>query len=63
VKRWLFVVLGVVLVLLGALWTAQGLGYVTGSFMTGSRLWATIGPIVVILGVWSLVTGVRRVRS
>ena len=62
-KRWLFVVLGVVLVLLGALWTAQGLGYVTGSFMTGSRLWATIGPIVVILGVWSLVTGVRRVRS
>lgn len=62
-KRWLFVVLGVVLVLLGALWTAQGLGYVTGSFMTGSRLWATIGPIVVILGVWSLVAGVRRVRS
>lgn len=62
-KRWLFVVLGVVLVLLGALWTAQGLGYVTGSFMTGSRLWATIGPIVVILGVWSLVAGVRHVRS
>jgi hypothetical protein len=63
VKRWLFVVLGVVLVLLGALWTAQGLGYVTGSFMTGSRLWATIGPIVVIVGLWSLVTGVRRARS
>ncbi len=62
-KRWLFVVLGVVLVLLGALWTAQGLGYVTGSFMTGSRLWATIGPIVVIVGLWSLVTGVRRARS
>lgn len=59
-KWWLFVLLGVVLVLLGALWTAQGLGYVTGSFMTGSRLWATIGPIVVLLGLWSLITGVRR---
>jgi uncharacterized BrkB/YihY/UPF0761 family membrane protein len=63
VKTWVFVLLGVVLVLLGALWAAQGFGYVTGSFMTGSKLWATIGPIVVLLGLWSLVTGVRRARS
>ncbi|GAA3433993.1 hypothetical protein [Kutzneria kofuensis] len=62
-KPWVFVLLGVVLALLGVLWTAQGLGYVTGSFMTGSRLWATIGPIVALLGLWSLVTGVRRARS
>ena len=62
-KTWVFVVLGVVLVLLGALWSAQGFGYVTGSFMTGSRLWATIGPIVALVGVWSLVTGLRRAKS
>jgi hypothetical protein len=63
VKSWAFLLLGVVLLLLGALWTAQGLGYVTGSFMTGSRLWATIGPIVMIGGLWSVVTGARRARS
>jgi len=63
VKPWVFVVLGVVLALLGLLWTAQGLGYLTGSFMTGSRLWATIGPIVALVGLWSLVTGVRRQRA
>jgi hypothetical protein len=63
VKTWVFVVLGVVLVLVGALWTGQGLGYITGSFMTGSRLWATVGPIVVIVGVWALVAGLRRRRS
>jgi hypothetical protein len=63
VKPWVFVLIGVVLVLLGLLWTAQGLGYVTGSFMTGSRLWATIGPIVALAGLWSLVTGARRARS
>ena len=60
VKPWAFVLFGIVLLLLGALWTAQGLGYVTGSFMTGSRLWATIGPIVMLLGLWSVVIGVRR---
>jgi len=63
VKTWVFVVIGVVLVLLGLLWTAQGLGYVTGSFMTGSRLWATIGPIVALVGLWSLFTGIRRARA
>ncbi|QUQ62782.1 hypothetical protein [Kutzneria sp. CA-103260] len=62
-KPWVFMLLGVVLVLVGLLWTAQGLGYVTGSFMTGSRLWATIGPIVAVLGLWSLVVGVRRGRT
>jgi hypothetical protein len=62
VKPWLFLVIGVVLVLLGAVWTGQGLGYITGSFMTGSRLWATIGPIVVLLGLWAAFTGVRRTR-
>ncbi len=63
VKPWVLVLLGIVLVLVGLLWTAQGLGYVTGSFMTGSRLWATIGPIVAVLGLWSLVAGVRRRRA
>lgn len=61
-KPWLYVLLGVVLALLGLLWTAQGLGYVTGSFMTGSRLWATIGPIVALVGLWAVVAGVRRGR-
>ena len=39
------------MVLMGALWTFQGLGYVEGSFMTGSQTWAVIGPIVAGLGV------------
>jgi hypothetical protein len=34
----------------GVVWTLQGLGYIEGSFMTDSRTWATIGPIVAGLG-------------
>ncbi len=39
------------MVLIGGVWTFQGLGYIDGSFMTDSRAWATIGPIVAGLGV------------
>jgi hypothetical protein len=39
------------MVLIGVVWTLQGLGYVEGSFMTDSETWAVIGPIVAGLGV------------
>jgi hypothetical protein len=41
---------GVVLVAMGLLWTGQGLGYIGGSFMTGSTTWAIIGPITALAG-------------
>lgn len=52
--------LGVLLVLLGAVWTAQGLGYLEGSFMTGQKLWTAIGLLCVISGVWLLLTRLRN---
>jgi hypothetical protein len=55
--------LGVLLVLMGLIWTFQGLGLVKGSAMTGVTLWAIIGPIVAILGVVLLVGVVRARRS
>jgi len=44
-------VLGVLLSLIGALWTLQGAGVVTGSFMTGSRTWLIIGVVALIAGI------------
>jgi hypothetical protein len=49
--RVLGLVAAAVMVLLGGLWTLQGLGYVGGSSMTGSQTWAIIGPLVAGLGV------------
>ena len=43
-------VLGLLLVAVGLLWTGQGLGYVGGSPMTGVTLWAVIGPVVALGG-------------
>ncbi|MEU8226222.1 hypothetical protein [Kribbella sp. NPDC048915] len=45
------VALAVLLVAVGGVWTLQGLGYLEGSSMTGSTLWATVGPIVAAFGV------------
>jgi hypothetical protein len=55
----LSLVLGVLLVAVGLLWTLQGLGVVGGSAMSGVRLWAVIGPFVALLGI-VLALGARR---
>ena len=58
--RALFVALGVAMVLVGAIWTGQGLGYIGGSPMTDQEIWAILGPLVAGLGVALVVVAVRR---
>jgi len=53
---------GVVLVLIGVLWTLQGLDVVGGSVMSGKTLWAVIGPIVAVVGLVLIGLGVRSLR-
>ncbi|HEY0815401.1 MAG TPA: hypothetical protein VGE11_19195 [Pseudonocardia sp.] len=59
--RWVVPAVGVVLALLGALWTLQGVGVIGGSFMTGSRLWLIIGLIALVVGI-GLIWRAMRVR-
>lgn len=54
------VVVGAVLLLIGLLWTGQGLGWIADSPMTGVTLWAVVGPVVALVGVGLLVLGTRR---
>jgi hypothetical protein len=50
-RVWPFVVPGVILSGIGLVWTLQGFDVLRGSAMSGSALWATIGPIVLVVGV------------
>lgn len=51
VKRiWPFLIPGIVLSAVGLVWTLQGFNVLGGSVMSGSSLWATIGPIVLLAG-------------
>jgi uncharacterized membrane protein HdeD (DUF308 family) len=58
--RFVLPALGVVLALVGAVWTLQGVGLLAGSFMTGSRVWLVIGLVALVAGIWLLVGSLRR---
>ena len=51
--RTVLLVLGVVLVLAGAVWVAQGLDlpFAPSSFMTADRTWVLIGAATVVAGI------------
>ena len=51
--------LGALLILVGLIWTLQGLGYLAGSVMTGVTFWAIVGPFVAIIGVLVVARAVR----
>jgi hypothetical protein len=61
--KWVLLVIGVLLVLTGVLWTLQGLDVVGGSAMSGVTLWAIIGPIVAVVGLVLAILGARRRTS
>ena len=58
-KRPVLVIGGVLLVLVGLVWTMQGLGYLPGSV----TLWAVIGPLVVLAGLLLAWRGLGRSRA
>jgi hypothetical protein len=62
-KKPLLTGLGALLVVLGTLWALQGLGYISGSPMTGATVWAIAGPLVALAGLAMIVTGLRSGRS
>ena len=58
--RALGIALGAIMVLVGAVWTFQGLGYLEGSPMTDQTLWAVLGPILAGFGVALVLVAARR---
>ncbi len=58
--RWVFLIVGIILILLGGLWALQGLGILLGSPMTGQTRWLIIGAILVIIGIALFIMGLRR---
>jgi hypothetical protein len=55
-------ILGVLLVLFGAIWFLQGINILPGSFMTGQIRWAVYGGIAIIVGFALLLKANRRRR-
>jgi len=58
-KRVLLLILAILMIVAGVVWTFQGLGYLEGSAMTGQDTWAIVGPVVAGLGVALLIVVLR----
>jgi hypothetical protein len=58
-RGWLVLALGLLAVVVGAVWTLQGLGYLGGSAMTGETVWAIVGPVVGVVGLALIGFGLR----
>ncbi|MGH3149767.1 MAG: hypothetical protein ACRDOB_03425 [Streptosporangiaceae bacterium] len=56
-SRVLLVVAGVLIAIVGIVFTLQGLGYVGGSFMTGATTWAIVGPVMALAGLALITIG------
>ena len=59
-KRWTFVIVGIVLLIAGVIFMLQGLDVFGGTgSMNGNKTWAVLGPIIAIVGLVLLVSGAR----
>jgi hypothetical protein len=58
--RWVWMIVGLLAVATGVLWTLQGLNIVSGSGMSGQRAFVVIGPILALIGLALVVIGLRR---
>ena len=55
-------VVGVLLMLAGAVWFLQGINVLPGSFMTGQTRWAVYGAVAFVAGAVVLYSARRRSR-
>ena len=61
--RWILAGVGVLMILIGAIWTLQGVGILLGSPMTGQSFWAIMGLLLLVVGIVLCVFGLRRKPS
>ena len=55
-------VVGVLLMLAGAVWFLQGINVLPGSFMTGQTQWAVYGAVAFLAGAVALYSARRKSR-
>jgi len=53
-------IVGVLLVIMGAIWFFQGINVLPGSFMTGQMKWAIYGGIAFVAGIVALIVANRK---
>ncbi len=61
-RKALLIGFGALATVAGVIFGLQGLGYIGGSVMTGTTVWAVLGPLIAIVGLSMVAVGVRARR-
>ena len=61
--KWLFNIVGAILILVGIVWFLQGINILLGSFMSGDPLYSLLGILLVVVGMIVLAFSNRRSRE
>jgi hypothetical protein len=59
----LLIFVGVLATIAGVVFALQGFGVLGGSVMSGTSLWATLGPIIALAGLIAIGAGLRLRRA
>jgi len=59
----LLIFVGALAMVAGVIFALQGFGALGGSVMSGSSLWAALGPLIAIAGLCAIGVGLRLRRS
>jgi len=54
---------GVIVMIAGIIFALQGVGVIGGSFMSGTSLWAILGPLIALAGLAMAGFGLWHLRS
>lgn len=60
--RYALLIVGALMILMGAVWLAQGIGILPGSFMSGQIFWAVMGAVSMAVGALLVLGGFRPSR-
>jgi hypothetical protein len=61
--KWVLIIAGVLLFLLGGVWVLQGTYVLTQGVMAGDMKWTVIGGILAVAGIALVVIGALRRKS
>ena len=61
--KWLLIVIGALLILVGGVWVLQGTNILTQGAMAGHMKWTLIGAILAVVGIVLLVIGIAKKRT
>jgi hypothetical protein len=57
--RYVLLIVGGLMILMGGVWLLQGIGILPGSFMTGQMFWAAMGAVLLAVGGLLVLVGFR----